>query len=208
MLVPALLQAFCMGIGHKKQFSFFKTDWQHFLCHGGSLRQKRKGRGMRPLSTKEPLHVVFKVNKSILRHKSLRSYSCFFLINKLIEKYSQYFHVKIEQISIQADHVHLLLRTSRRSQFHNFFRVLSGQIAQRFKKAGLLKNVTDTPNSHKVEQSLWKYRPFSRVIRGYKAYKTARNYIQLNEKEALQEIPYQKNRLRGLSTSDWQILWS
>ncbi len=55
---------------------------------------------------------------------------------------------------------------------------------------------------------LWKYRPFSRVVKGWKSYKIVRNYIQLNEKEVLGKIKYQKNRLRGLSTADWQILWA
>ena len=55
---------------------------------------------------------------------------------------------------------------------------------------------------------LWKYRPFSRLVRGYKTYKIVRNYIQLNEKEARGEIKYQKKRLKGLSTSEWQILWA
>lgn len=54
---------------------------------------------------------------------------------------------------------------------------------------------------------LWLYRPFTRVIRGWRAYKTVRDYIQLNEKEALGEIPYRPSRLRGLLKSEWESLW-
>ncbi len=57
-------------------------------------------------------------------------------------------------------------------------------------------------------QKLWKYRPFTRVIRGWKAYKTVRNYVQLNEQEILGNIPYRKQRLRGLSSNEWEILWT
>jgi len=46
------------------------------------------------------------------------------------------------------------------------------------------------------------------VVREWKAYKIVRDYIQLNEKKALGEIPYQKRRLKGLSMQDWQILWA
>jgi hypothetical protein len=46
------------------------------------------------------------------------------------------------------------------------------------------------------------------VVKGWKAYQIVRNYIQLNEKEALGEIAYKKDRLRGLSMSEWNILWS
>ena len=56
-------------------------------------------------------------------------------------------------------------------------------------------------------KGLWRHRPFSRVVRGWRAYKIVRNYIQLNEKEALGHIPYRKERLKGLSTSEWQTLW-
>ncbi len=195
-----------MGIGHRrnssnKQRSFFISGGVLTLSYGGELRKKKKGRGPRPLSSKEPLHTVFKVASHQLRHKSLRSPQNFKLILEIIEKFSKHFAVKIEQLSVQNDHIHLLIRTSRRKHYHHFFRVVAGQIAQRFEYAGLLANVTDTPR-------LWKYRPFSRVVRGWKSYKTIRNYIQLNEKEALGAIKYQKKRLRGLSTSDWQILWA
>lgn len=197
-----------MGIGHQKQTSFFNSDWKHRYSYGGELRKKQLGRGQRPLSTKDPIHVVFKVKRFRLRHRSLRVPSSFQLVLKLIEKYSKYFSIKIEQLSVQNDHIHLLIRTTRRKHFHHFFRVVSGQIAQSFEKEGLL-TMTDTPNGGTGPiKSIWKYRPFSRVIWGWKAYRIVRNYIQLNEKEVLGKIKYQKNRLRGLSTSDWQILWS
>ena len=198
-----------MGIGHhknnsSKQGTLFGSSGVFNLSHGGELRKKKNGRGQRPLSSKEPLHVVFKVVPFQLRLKSLRAPRSFKLILEIVEKYARHFTVKIEQRSVQKDHIHLLIRTSRRKHYHHFFRVIAGQIAQRFEKAGLLSDaqqVTDTPK-------LWKYRPFSRVVKGWKSYKIVRNYIQLNEKEALGEIKYQKNRLRGLSTSDWQILWA
>ena len=120
------------------------------------------------------------------------------------------FFIKIEQISIQSNHIHLLIRTSRRSHFHYFFRVVAGQIAQRFEQEGSLA-VTDTPRSEdrKVKRglSLWQFRPFSRVIRGYKNYLQAKDYVQLNYKEAIGEISYKKNRLKGLSMAEWEILW-
>lgn len=185
-----------MSIGHQKsvkskQSCFFAHNankWKHQLSHGGELRKKQLGRGARPLSTKEPIHAVFKIERLRLRHRSLRAPQNFKLVLQIVEKYAQYFAVKIEQFSVQNDHVHLLIRTSRRRQFHHFFRVVAGQIAQRFEKEGLLslnncmKNckMTDTP---KAPKSLWRHRPFTRVVRGWRAYRIIRNYIQLNEKK-------------------------
>jgi hypothetical protein len=112
--------------------------------------------------------------------------------------------------------------------------VVAGQIAQKFEKEGLLTlpskvtdtrrwstnpskiaGVTDTParviggegNGRKSVKKLWKYRPFTRVVFGRKGYMTMQNYIQLNEKEARGEIPYRKERLRGLSMTEWELLW-
>ena len=201
-----------MGTGHHKQQTFFKTPQQHRFSHGGELRKRKLRRGARPLSTKSPIHVVFKANRFKLRHRSLRASLNFTLINSVIVRYSKSFSIKVEQLSIQHDHIHILIRTSRRKNFQCFFRVVSGQIAQIFEKEGLLapEAMTDlhTPKDGSQTGGLWKYRPFSRVVIGWTAYLTARNYIQLNEKEVLGKIKYQKNRLRGLSSGDWQILWS
>lgn len=202
-------------------FSFAQTKSSHRYCHGGVLRNQRAGRGIRPLSTKDSLHVVFKVRKEKLRSESLRSPANFQLIHDIIRKYSNKFFVKIDQISIQGDHLHLLIRTSRRSHFHHFFRVVAGQIAQRFIMEGCLKYLSapaakpaatrksKTPQykARTKGTKLWKYRHFSRVVRNWKAYEIVRDYIQLNEQEAKGKIRYQKDRLKGLSSSEWEILW-
>ncbi len=209
-----------MGTGHSQQ-SFFKSEWKHSLCHGGTLRQKRAGRGARALSSREPIHVVFKVDRSKLRF-GLRSSQTQGLALKIIHQYSRKFFVKIEQISIQNDHCHLLVRASRRSHFHHFFRVTAGQIAQRFKLEGHLSaknshaihvancrtknSVTGTPKAKPQRGTgLWKHRPFSRVVRGWKAYKIVKDYIWLNELEAIGKVPYRKSRRRGLSSGEWEL---
>lgn len=213
---------------HNIQTQFQLASGPRSLKHGGEYRKKRSGRGQRPLSCKESLHVVFKVNRVVLKTQSLRTHQNFKLSLELIQKYADRFFVKIEQISIQGDHIHCLVRTTRRSFFHHFFRVASGQIAQQFEKKDKLRvvvdersrnksqNVTDTLNRMqntgnslvKRKLKLWMYRPFTRVVRGRTDYRNVRNYIQLNEKEALGEIPYKKNRLRGLSIAEWEILWT
>jgi putative transposase len=224
-----------MGTVHQKprqqNFAFAQSKSEHRFSHGGILFQRRSGRRARPLSSREPLHLVFKARKERLKSGSLRSSQNFRLIHEILRKYAKKFFVKVEQVSIQGDHLHLLIRTSRRSYFHFFFRVVAGQIAQRFEQEGRLKAPPKNEESLKASANcerlsvptiksravidtpahgtrLWRYRPFSRVVRGWKAYKIVRDYIQLNEKEILGEIPYRKERLKGLSSSDWQILWA
>jgi len=120
-----------------KQLSFQTTNWRHQYSHGGSLRQKRAGRGARPLSTKQSIHLVLKANKDVIRG-GFRLARRFALIHHLLQRYRIKFWIRIEQVSIQGDHIHLLIRTTRRSQYLYFFRVVAGQIAQRFEKEGLL----------------------------------------------------------------------
>lgn len=230
-----------------RQLDFEKRNWKYNYSHGGELRKKRAGRGARPLSSKDPLHLVLKANRDSVRG-GLRSHQRFLLINQVLKRYSKRFFIKIEQVSVQVDHIHLLIRTSRRSNFQSFFRVLSGQIAQRFQNEGLMtfpnsrqdprknRNVTDTPaegfaqaqdqlngiengngESNGIGSSkdnrngngtssgtkadapkLWKHRPFSRVVKGFKAYKTMQAYIVLNELEVLGKISYQVLRLKGV----------
>ncbi|QLY24522.1 transposase [Bdellovibrio sp. KM01] len=180
----------------QQTFSSLKIPWKHRYCHGGILRKSSLGRGARPLSHRDPMHLVFKVNKAAIKG-GLRHSRNFSLINRLMKKYSAKFFVKVEQFSVQTDHVHLLVRGSKRSNVQSFLRVLAGQFAQR---------LTDTPNQKREGPSVWKYRPFSRVIKGFKPYKIVKDYIQLNEREA-QGRPYSKTRLRGLSQEQLIELW-
>ena len=172
--------------------------------YGGDFRKKRKGRKARPLSSKNPHHIVFKINKLYLKNKSFRHPKNFVLVQKLLKKYSKKFAIKIEQISYQHNHIHIQARASRRSHFHNFFRVFTGQIAQNLK-------VTDTPTGLVRLQGklrLWEQRPFSRIVIGLRALKILRNYIRLNELEVTGVLPYRSQRLRGISEMDWEsLLW-
>ncbi len=155
------------------QTQFQLASRKQDLRHGGSLRKKRQGRGQRPLSCKESLHVVFKINRIVLKTQSFRTHQNFKLSHDIIQKYADRFKcVTDTQKSIQ--------------------------------KRTLSKGI----NTVKRKLKLWMHRPFTRVVRGYTDYKNVRNYIQLNEKEALGEITYKKDRLRGLSMAEWEILWT
>ncbi len=171
------------------------------LSYGGDLRAKRKGRTARPLSAKHSHHIVFKVNKQHLINRSFRHPKNFIRVQMLLKKYAKKFYVSVEQISYQHDHIHILAKSNRRSHFHNFFRVFTGQIAQQFK-------VTDTPGDSVTRRPLWKHRPFTRIVKGWLGLSIIKNYIQLNEKEVTGIIVYRKERLKGLTADDWKLLWS
>ena len=84
--------------------------------------------------------------------------------------------------------------------------MIAGQIAQEFEKSQLLKMLSESVLAKKLR--LWKSRPFTRVVLGEKAYRTARDYLQLNELEVTGVIKYRKTRLRGLSEQQRKNLWT
>ncbi len=120
---------------NQKQFDFTKQNWQFRYNHGGTLRNKRRGRTARPLSTRVPIHLVFKTDMKSLR-RGLRSPLGFKIVNQTIQKFARRFFIKVEQISINHDHIHLLVRFPKRSHGRAFLRTVAGQIAQQFQKNG------------------------------------------------------------------------
>jgi REP element-mobilizing transposase RayT len=206
-----------------KQTAFQKINWQHRYAHGGSLRQKRAGRKERAISLKDPIHLVLKTNRECVPG-GFRTPKRFRLIHQVCDRYSKRFFVKIEKMSVQGDHLHLIVRATKRSGFQHFLRVFTGQIAQQFENKGLIElqhtvkalaQVTGTPGRYtnqtksleKERRKLWKYRPFTRVVKSYRAYLTLRDYVQLNEQEARGQIRYRGNRLKALRDDEWRVLW-
>ncbi len=211
------------GTGHmsnSKNSEFLKRKWNLKDSSGGTLRNTRAGRRQRPIVARAPIHLVMKADRACIAG-GLRTTRRFLLIHRLRDRYAKRFFIRVEQMSVQGDHIHLIVRTTRRSTLQSFLRVFAGQVAQQFEHEGLVKlGVTDTltsrvsklaaraPAKRERQRKLWLHRPFTRVVRGRRALVTLQNYVQLNEKEAQGAIPYRKERLRGLSSYEWRILWT
>ncbi|MGE3757228.1 MAG: transposase [Pseudobdellovibrionaceae bacterium] len=158
----------------KKQPFLDKELFSHSLSYGGILRNKRKGRSARPLSPKNPIHLVLKGTLA-KKEWSFRIPKNHRIVSVLLEQLSKAYGIRIDQKAIQGDHIHLLLRVRNRSLYKRFIRSLSGQIAM---------FVTDARNSAKSLKKegirFFKYRPFTRVVKGWKPYQTAKAYVILN----------------------------
>jgi len=169
---------------------------------------------------------VFKADRRSIK-RGFRSPLGFLITKEILKKYSKRFFVKIEQAAICQDHIHLIIRLSKRSLGQHFLRVVAGQIAQQFQNKGMLvtdtqklshvgkESVTDTQSlsgqGHGASAStrkLWKYRPFTRVVKSFRAFKTLRCYVRLNHLESIKKIPYRKARLRGVLPHEYGLLWS
>src|SRR5690606_18911123 len=86
-----------------KQLCLLKNEQTIPAAFGGNLAIDYK-RQRRPLSTKNPTHLVLKAKSSfrLLRSKSE--------INKILFKQAKTFGIKIYSLSVQKDHIHLNIK--------------------------------------------------------------------------------------------------
>ena len=150
-----------------QQTTFFPKEKPYF---GGALL-KGKRKTQRPLSKKNPIHLILKAKCPVLfQHKKT--------IEGAIKKYSEKFGIKIYAQSMQKDHIHFNVRVHSRPMYKAFIRSLTAYLAK------------------KVGQGLWKFRPFSRIAKWGRAFKIIQAYIEQNEREAQGVQPYTPRKHR------------
>jgi REP element-mobilizing transposase RayT len=185
-----------------KQIPFSSKILNCSLTHGGELRKKRKGRGARPLSKKDPIHLVLKSTLA-LKQWNFRLPKNHQIISKLIYKLSVTYGIKIDQKAIAYDHIHLLVRVKNRELYKRFIKHLAGQIAQLVTDAR-----SESSSLKKQALQFFKHRPFTRIVKGWRDFLKAKDYVKLNEQEAMGNIPHRRHRLAGLEPHEYHHIWS
>ncbi len=154
----------------------------------------------RPVSCKHANHVVLKSYRA--------TGACSFLRNErwILEKAKSLapkLGVDLKDIVVQANHIHLLLRVSRRRAFFAYLRALCGLIVRKItsKERGLARaafHKTTRSRANGNSEKFFAGRPFSRIVSlGRKSYKAIKDYFELNR---LEKIGYSKefSRKEGL----------
>lgn len=144
---------------------------QHSVSHGGDLL-KNKQKTRRPLSSRRPVHVVFRSQKvmdhgSFVRHKDL--------LNELLQKYARMYHITIYEFAICTNHLHGVFGFKECIDFQNFLRSFTGQVAQKISN----------------QKGFWEARPFTRVLSWGKDFERTQNYVEKNRLETWGWIEYQ-----------------
>ena len=155
------------------QFSLIKNSVKEY---GGDLLKKRKGRLTgRPLDTKNTIHLVLRstqaagdwsFSKKVNQKK----------LTDILAKFSLKYAVKILSMANVGNHLHFQIKLATRYTYRKFIRAITGAIAMA---------VTRASRNNKLDKNFWDYRPFTRVVIGFKAMLTLRNYIEMNELEGL-----------------------
>jgi hypothetical protein len=114
---PPAAQAPLPGLEFKKQLSF-----------GGSLLKLSHAKTARPLSSKQALHVVLRSDfahgsRSLLRHERV--------IRNMLLKQGRRHGVKVYRVANAGNHLHLLVRFTKRRGLQNFLRGSTGLIARK-----------------------------------------------------------------------------
>ena len=170
-------------LGKRKlpQLSLFTETTKKFF--GGLLLQgKRKTR--RPLTTKNPIHFVFKASlatgaKSFRHPRNLRP------LRLLIEADCRRFGVRLYRLAINFDHIHLILLIPKRQIYRRFISSLTSKIS--FK-------VGHGKKGDKAGRRFFVARPFSRILEWGRDYGHVCDYLEKNILEALGFIPYSRRK--------------
>lgn len=168
---------------------------------GALLDGKRKS--LRPLSSKDAIHLVLRSEWATGRDSFLtRRHQP--QVNRLLVHFAKKFGVRIYQKAINGNHIHLLVRISSRKLYRAFIKAVAGKIASQimegrsFAEYFQAKKLTAVANSEWGDGSaglrkapgFWQFRPFSRVVNWGHDFKGCLNYLKQNTLEAIGFVKY------------------
>ena len=95
-------------------------------------------------------------------------------LKTILEKFSTRFAVRILSFANVGNHLHLQIKLGNRHTYRPFIRAVTAAIAMA---------VTGASRWKKVEGKFWDLRPFTRIVVGWRAVLTLRDYIAVNRLE-------------------------
>lgn len=136
-------------------------------------------------------------------------------IHNMIQRTAKTYGVRIYQVALMSNHLHLVIKISHRKSYKTFVRVLAGRIASHvmrdqsfkvFKRRVLSSVAGDPPKAHpgQVEvqgkgQAFWQFRPWTRVLHWGRDYKACCEYVKQNVLEALGFAEYKPRKHRYMA---------
>lgn len=149
-------------------------------AYGGELRKKRKGRiGARPLSTKHSMHLVLRSSRA-KGDWSFRKGQNRARVENIIKRFSEKYGIRVLSAANVGNHLHLHVRLRNRFGYPPFIRAVTGAIAMAV--TGVSRH--RRPKTAGKRDKFWDYRPFTRVVIGFRAVLKVKDYIRINQLEA------------------------
>ena len=185
------------------QLKFNDPRVKQELRFGGALLRKAKNRHDRPISSQDPMHLVLRSTKAKGRF-SFGHAKNFVKVDAIVRSHCLRYGVKLKQFSNNYNHLHLLVKFPSRQTYLRFIRSLTGHLALAVTGASKMKSLKSIFDG----KSFWDFRPFSRVVRSRRGYAVARDYVVLNQLEALGILPKRSERLRAVTPGEKHLFRS
>jgi REP element-mobilizing transposase RayT len=169
-----------------KQLNLLKNENS---AYGGVLMKTRKGRARpRPLSTRETLHLVLRSTKakggwSFAKTQNRKK------IDELLRRFAKKYGVKVLSYANVGNHLHFHVKLSNRYLYAPFIRALTGAIAMA---------ITGASRWKPGKSRFWDYRPFTRVVKSFRAFLNLKDYIRINR---LEGCGYSRSQARFVVSS-------
>lgn len=174
-----------------KQLALLKKETRSY---GGELLKTRKGRsGPRPLDTRNTMHLVLRSSKAVGAWSFKRPHHAA-RIRQLTDKFAVRYGVRVFSMANVGNHLHFHLRLTNRFTYRPFIRALTAAIAMAVSGASRWKPLKKSPGDR-----FWDYRPFTRVVQGFRGFLGLREYIRIN---ALEGYGYQRTQARFILAWD------
>lgn len=166
-------------------------------AYGGDLLKTRAGRrGARPLSTRETMHLVLRSTKA-KGEWSFRRPRNKVHVNRIIDKFSVAYGVRVISMANVGNHLHLQIKLSNRFTYRPFIRAVTAAIAMAItgrNRWTLAARKAKPPSSEKSRrEKFWDYRPFTRIVESFKAWLNLKDYVRINQ---LEGAGYKRNDAR------------
>jgi len=153
------------------------------LAYGGELRNTRAGRAHgRPLDTKNSMHLVLRSSKakgrwSFLHPKNKNR------IKDILNRFALKWGVDIYSVANVGNHLHIHMKLYNRHTYRPFIRAVTAAIAMAVTGASRWKPLKAQDANSNSGRQFWDYRPYTRVVRSFRAILNMRDYIQINKLE-------------------------
>jgi putative transposase len=162
------------------------------MAYGGELLKTRAGRERgRPLATKQSMHLVLRSSKAkgAWSFKIARNDR---MIRQLTQKFAKKYGVKVLGLANVGNHLHYQVQLTHRHTYKAFIRALTGSIAMAVSGRSRWSKTTD-------KLRFWDYRPFTRIVIGFRAKLKLADYLQIN---AIESFGHSRSQARFLIA--WQ----
>jgi REP element-mobilizing transposase RayT len=175
-----------------KQLNLMKKS-KNSREHGGTASLGKR-KTQRALSVKRPIHLVLKSQRAVGKRNLLRHRT---LIENVVRKAQRRFSVRIYEMAVVSNHIHLLVKGYSRTELQNFFRVVAGHIAQKILQLHPLleSECLETGGAQtKQENKFWLSRVYTRIVTWGREFVSVKRYVIQNVREALGIIEYKPRK--------------